>query len=355
MSEQPNPAPHRRRQRYNGTHPRRFDEKYKELNPDKFPEHQQHVRSQGRTPAGTHVPVMMREVLDALAPKPGETFVDCTLGYGGHALELARRLGPQGFLIGLDVDEVQLARTRERLDAIGKSEPLARVLMHHANFAGLHKVLAAESVERCNGILADLGVSSMQIDDQSRGFSYKHDGPLDMRMSTAAPRTAGDVLATIACADLSEALRSLADEPLSDEIADAVIAYRTRSPLTRTRELTRLVEQVYARCRARIAADEQPTQPAARTFQTLRMLVNDELSRLKALLRLAPTALAAGGRIAIISFHSGEDRIVKHAFRDGIADGTFAEASDEPLRAAPTETRDNPRAAPARLRWAVKA
>lgn len=355
MSEQPTPSPHRRRPRYSGTHPRKFDQKYKEQNPDKFPDHQQHVRSQGRTPAGSHVPVLMNEVLAALAPKPGERFVDCTLGYGGHALEIARRLGPTGVLIGLDIDESQLARTRERLTAIATAEPLARLALHHTNFAGLPKTLAAESIEQCDGILADLGVSSMQIDDPARGFSYKHDGPLDMRMSASAARTAADLLRTMTEPQLAEALRELGDEPLAELVASAIVLQRQRAPITRTRELVRIIDGVHARNRSRIAPDDQRSQPASRTFQALRMLVNDELSRLRSLLRVAPLALAPGGRIAIISFHSGEDRLVKHAFRDGVASGTFTKCSDEPLRAQPAETRDNPRAAPARLRWATKA
>ena len=348
-----------RRPRYRGTHPRSFDEKYKERDPGRFPEMQEHVRAQGRTPAGTHVPVLMSAVMEALAPQPGQTIVDCTLGYGGHALEIARRLGPSGLLIGLDVDREQLARTTERLSAIAEKEPIARLSLHHANFAGLPKVLASLGVEQVDGLLADLGVSSMQIDAPARGFSYKFNGPLDMRMDPAGPRTAADALARMTEPMIVSLLKSFGDEPHAERIAAAIVAAREQERIDRTGQLVRIIEKAVGGGRGNRGGsagprDEDGPHPAARTFQALRMLVNDELPRLHELLRVGPLALKPGGRMAIISFHSGEDRIVKHTLRTGVDSGLLAVCSEEPIRAEPGELRDNPRSAPARLRWAVR-
>ena len=343
-----NPTPHRRRPRYRGTHPRRFEERYKELQPGKFPEIQQHIREQGRTPAGTHVPIMVAEVMDCLSAQPGEVVVDCTVGYGGHAGEFIQRIGPAGKLIGLDVDAEQLARTRDRLDATG-----GNVALYHMNFAGVAKALKLEGLADCDVIFADLGASSMQLDDPTRGFSYKHDGPLDMRMDKRAKRTAADLLAEMSFEDLAAELRDLSDEPAAEAIAEAIMRRRERRPIRRTTELVDVVLSVTGRP---AASTGLPTlHPAARTFQTLRILVNDELGQLRELLRVAPFCLRAGGRIAILTFHSGEERLVEQAFREGVDSGLYGGATnDEGVRPGPAEVRDNPRAKSARLRWARK-
>jgi 16S rRNA (cytosine1402-N4)-methyltransferase len=331
----------RRRPRYSGTHPRRFEEKYKEHRAADFPEHTEHLRGKGRTPASTHVPVMVAEVLEHLDPKPGETIVDCTLGFGGHARAILARIAA-GRLIALDVDGAELAKTVARLQPeFGDS-----LCAHRMRFAGIAKALALEGVGTVDGILADLGVSSMQLDDPARGFSVKRDGPLDLRMDDRLKRTGADVVNELDEAELAAALRELADEEDAEAIAREIAARRRRRPIARTSEL---VEAVLAAKGATSPAD------ATRTFQALRMLVNDEPGNLRELLRVAPSCLAPGGRIVVISFHSGEDRLVKESFRAGARVGDYASIASDPLRPSSEEVAANPRASPARLRFAVRA
>lgn len=345
------PPAHRRRARYRGTHPRRFAERYKELQPERYPELQAHVRARGRTPAGTHVPILVAEVLAALAPAPGERVLDATLGWGGHAEAFLRRIGPTGRFVGLDVDGDTLARTRARLEAAGLA-----LATYHCSFDAVLGIAAAEGGEGFDVVLADLGVSSMQIDDPARGFSYKVDGPLDMRLDPRLRRTAADLLAGLPQADLAEALRDLSDEPDAERIAAAIVRERRRAPLARTGQLAALVLAAKGldrrRWRAQSGAGPSEVHPAARTFQALRILVNDELGALARFLERAPRVLRPGGRIGVISFHSGEDRLVKHAFRDGLRGGVYAAVADEVIRAGRAEVRDNPRASAARFRWA---
>lgn len=350
--ENSNPVnpPHRRRKRYGGTHPRRFDERYKELHPEKYPEMQEHIRLQGRTPAGSHVPIMLSEVLETLQPKAGEVVADCTLGYGGHAEEFVKRIGPGGRLVGFDVDAQQLERARERLTPLG-----VPISLHHSNYAGIGNVLAAEALAGYDIIFADLGVSSMQLDDPSRGFSYKQDGPLDMRMDPRRQRTAADLVNTMPIEDLSQVLWELADEEDHRRIAEAIARQRSREPIRRTLELSDLVLSVKGFTRRQWkehAREHRDLHPAARTFQALRILVNDELASLRQLLRVAPFCLTPGGRIGILTFHSGEDRLVENAFAAGLGDGTYAAVPPEPVRPGVQEVGANPRSRPAKLRWA---
>lgn len=355
-----NPLHPRRRPRYKGTHPRRFEEKYKELDPASFPELQDHVKAQGRTPAGTHVPVLLDEVLRVLDPKPGDVIADCTLGFGGHSSEFIRRIGTTGILVGLDVDAAQLERTRSRLNELshhanGKSH---QIRLHRSHFAGLSKVLAKESIPACDTIFADLGVSSMQIDDPARGFSYKHDGPLDMRVDDRLVRTAADLLATLTTQELTETLHNLADEPDAGKIAELIVQRRATSRLTRTQQLVDIVFEAKRTTRKmwrnRPADQRGQLHPAARTFQTLRILVNDELSGLKQFLRAAPYCLRPGGRIGIICFHSKEDDFVQESFLAGLNSELFSSVASEPLRPAAAEIATNPRARSALFRWAIK-
>lgn len=339
----PPEPPRRRRPRYRGTHPRKFEEKYKELAPDQYPDVAAHVRGQGRTPAGTHVPILVAELIEALQLRPGSIVADCTLGYGGHAAAVLERILPGGRLLGLDIDAASLEATRGRLAARGLSIDAMR-----SNFAGLPAALSRCGIEACDAIYADLGVSSMQIDNPARGFSYKHDGPLDMRMDDRIQRTAADWLAKLDATALAAALRDFADEPDAEAISRAIVAARGRRPLLQTGELVRVIESVTGK-------GEGGVHPAARTFQALRILVNDELGALKNLLRILPGCLRSGGRAAILTFHSGEDRLVKQAFEGGLANGEYTEISPEPIRPSPGERRDNPRSAPAKLRWAVRA
>ncbi|MBP7050178.1 MAG: 16S rRNA (cytosine(1402)-N(4))-methyltransferase RsmH [Phycisphaerae bacterium] len=346
------PAPKRaRRPRYGGTHPKNYSQKYKEHDPQAYPEIAAHVKAKGNTPAGTHVPILVEEVMECLRPAPGDVVVDCTVGYGGHAGEFLRRIEPSGRLIALDVDAAELERTRGRLS---RSE--ARVSLHRSNFAGIAKVLRQENLDGYDIIFADLGVSSMQIDNPDRGMSYKHEGPLDMRMDDRIPQTGTDLLKKLSQDDLSKALWELADEPDHERIARRIVAQRGVQPITSTSRLVQavfeakgLTAEIWHRQRAKLGS----LHPAARTFQALRILVNDELGALKELLRLAPYCLRAGGRIGIIAFHSGEDRLVKHAFRDGVRSGIYESTATEPIVPTVRERRENPRSGSAKFRWAV--
>jgi 16S rRNA (cytosine1402-N4)-methyltransferase len=299
--------------------------------------------------------VLLQEVLAALAPGAGEVVVDCTTGWGGHAVEILRRVGPQGRLLGFDLDPDNLPRARERLEAVGF--PFA---LHHSNFAALPAVLAAEGIGAVNAVLADLGMSSMQVDDAERGFSYSRDGPLDMRMDRSRGRTAAELLATISEKELCEALRTFGDEPEAERVAAVIIAARDRGELKRTSDLARILLDAARpqgkgpRWRLHPSAGKWNLHPAARTFQALRILVNRELANLEALLRVLPDCLRPGGRVAIISFHSGEDRLVKASFRSGAQNGIYERISAEPVRASEEEKLANPRSRSAKLRWAVR-
>jgi 16S rRNA (cytosine1402-N4)-methyltransferase len=347
--DQRGPGERRRRVRYSGTHPRRFEERYKELQPDRYPQMQEHVRAQGRTPAGTHVPVLLREVMECLRPQPGEVVVDCTLGYGGHAAEFLQRIGPAGRLIGLDVDGAELERTRVRLEAQN-----FRLSARRMNFAQVAQALKSERLDACDVIFADLGVSSMQLDESARGFSYKHDGPLDMRMDDRLRRTAADLLATVASEELAAALRELSDEPDAEQIAERIASERRKRRIARTLELVELVLAAKGMSPKNPRRDAE-LHPAARTFQALRILVNDEIANLNRLLLSAPYCLKPGGRLGVLTFHSVEDRLVKHAFRDGLRGRVFEAVSEEPIRPCAEEIRNNPRSSPAKLRWARRS
>jgi 16S rRNA (cytosine1402-N4)-methyltransferase len=314
-------------------------------------------RHRGRrsTPPGGHRPVLLDEVLAALDPNPGEVVVDCTLGYAGHAAELLRRVGPTGKLIALDLDPTNLPPAREKLAAISPNFQL-----HHGNFAGFPAALAAAGLGDCDCLLADLGMSSMQVDDADRGFSFTRDGPLDMRMDRTRGRTAAELLNTLPADDIAAALRELGDEPEADKIATAIVHRRSSQPIERTRELMELVMEAAPvkvnpnPLKGEPTVRQQQIRPTARVFQALRILVNRELANLQELLRVLPWCLRPGGRAAVISFHSGEDRLVKTAFKDGQRTGVYERVSEDPVRPTFGERTDNPRARSAKLRWAVR-
>jgi 16S rRNA (cytosine1402-N4)-methyltransferase len=342
VSEPPSP-PHHRRPRYAGKHPRRFAEKYKELAPGQYPDTTAKVRASGKTPAGSHVPIMVAEIVEALAPQPGDAVADCTIGYGGHARALLPAILPGGLLIGLDVDPVELSRTEARLRALGFGADAFRA--HRSNFAGLPQVLASEGLSGADVVLADLGVSSMQLDDPGRGFTMKVAGPLDMRMNPSRGQSAAAWLAAVAPAKLAGVLDDYADEPHATTLA-AGLAGR-HFALT-----TQLADAVRTALSA-LPADERELS-VRRVFQAVRIAVNEELTALETLLRVLPACLNPGGRVAILTFHSGEDRRVKKAFQAGLGDGVYEAVADEVVRPSPSECRDNPRARPAKLRWARK-
>jgi 16S rRNA (cytosine1402-N4)-methyltransferase len=309
-------------------------------------------RGRRSTPAGEHLPVLLDEVLAVLAPQPGEVVVDGTVGWAGHATELLKRVGPDGLLIGLDLDAENLPQAEARLREVG---PPFR--LRHGNFAGLSHALASEGVEGTDALLVDLGMSSMQVDDPDRGFSYRRDGPLDMRMDRSRGRTAAQLLAEIDRDELAAALLELGDESQSERIAAAIVAARRQKPIRSTGELAEIIRQATSTKDWRLhpSRGKWNLHPSARTFQALRLLVNRELGNLNELLRVLPECLRPGGRAAVISFHSGEDRLVKAAFREGLRLGPYAQASEEPIRAGERERDVNPRSRSAKLRWVRRA
>jgi 16S rRNA (cytosine1402-N4)-methyltransferase len=336
------PVPHRRRLRYSGKYPRKFEEKYKELHPEKYPETIAKVLASGKTPAGSHVPIMVEEILEVLAPQPGETAVDATVGYGGHTEAILRRLQPGGLLLGLDADPIELPKTEARLQELA----LGTFRVRRTNFAGLPAALAAEGLVGTDCLLADLGVSSMQLDTPTRGFSTKLPGPLDMRMNPARGISAALLLQNITTEPLEMLLRENADEPHADTLATALAG--RNFPLTT--DLSQAIRKALP-----ASPPEDQEKSVRRVFQAIRIAVNEEFTALDTLLRVLPACLNPGGRAAILTFHSGEDRRVKKAFQAGLRDGTFSLVARDVVRATAAECRTNPRASSAKLRWAVKA
>ena len=347
------PKPHVRRPRYKGTHPRAFHEKYKELAPERYADDVAKVLASGKTPAGSHRPIMVRELLDVLAPVPGAFAVDATLGYGGHSVELLQAVLPGGRLLALDVDPVELPRTEARLR--GREFPPDALRIRRSNFAGLVRLLAAEGLPPADIIIADLGLSSMQIDDPARGFTFKREGPLDLRMNPNRGQPASALLATVDVRTLARLLEENADQPDAPALAAALVECRNRSRIDTTTALAEAVRASLPSSRGRRDEADETDASVRRVFQALRVAVNEEFTALDTFLRHLPECLAPGGRVAILTFHSGEDRRVKHAFRAGAEAGLYARISDTVGRATPEERRANPRSTSAKLRWAVRA
>jgi 16S rRNA (cytosine1402-N4)-methyltransferase len=323
----------KRRPRYRGTHPRHFAEKYKEHAPERYVDDFGKVLARGQTPAGSHRPIMVDEILTVLRPKPGDLAVDCTLGHGGHASRLLSAIRPGGQLIAFDVDPIESQKTEARLHELGFGECC---VVHRKNFAGLSRLLP----EPADLILADLGVSSMQLDNPERGFTFKHDGPLDLRMNPRRGRPARALLATLGPNALSTVLRENADIPNAERLAEGILL----SPPSTTMQLAEAVR--------RSGGDEDAVRLV---FQALRIEINDEFGALDALLRDLPLCMKPGGRVAILTFHSGEDRRVKKAFQSGEREGIYSAIAHDIIRAGPDEIRDNPRSRSAKLRWAQRA
>ena len=343
-------AAHRRRPRYKSTHPRTFAEKYKELGAD--PEAIAKAKARGSTPAGAHLPIMVGEVLEALAPLSGAKILDCTLGWGGHAEKLARVAGPEGSVIGLDRDGEELARTEARLRGLGLD-----VVARQADYADASRVLKELGREGVDALLADLGASSMQLDRPERGMSFKNDGPLDMRMDRSRGPTAAEWLAGAAEARLADVLARYGDEPDALKIAAALAALAAQgcSPRT-TAELAAAVGAAKGMGPERfLKKDASSRHPAARTFQALRIAVNSERESLKLLLRDLPALVRSGGRAAFLTFHSGEEALVRSALYEQTSVGLWLAPLAEPRKPSPEETRENPRARSARLWRAIRA
>jgi len=348
-----NPIPpaspvHKRRVRYSGKNPRKFNERYKELNLERYGADVGKIIASGKTPAGMHRSVMVAEILEVLAPKAGEIAVDATLGYGGHAREILSRITPGGRLLGLDVDPLELPRTEERLRAAGFGPE--SFTAHRSNFAGLPQVLMKENLLGADMILADLGVSSMQLDDPARGFTFKEAGPLDMRMNPTRGESAAQLLARVSEEKLAVLLEENADEPHARLLARAL----KKKPIPTTQALARIIHDTLKASFTILPAGEIETS-IRRVFQALRIAVNDEFSALDTFLRNLPSCLKPGGRAAVLTFHSGEDRRVKKAFQAGERDGVYSAVAHEVTRASSEELAANPRASSAKLRWAVRS
>ena len=345
-------APHKRRARYAGTHPRRFEEKYKELNPALHTDELRKVMDRGQTPAGMHRPICVAEILSVLNPQPGEVGLDATLGFGGHAQELLARIHPGGRLFGIDVDPLELPRTEARLRGLGFDE--SALVVRRINFAEAPTLLP-EAGGGFDFVLADLGVSSMQIDNPARGFSFKADGPLDLRLDPTRGQPASALLQSITRQQLRELLVDNADEPFAAPLAAALQGQYIET----TTQLAALVRDTLAGAlnprMPEAERKEEVKKALQRCFQALRIAVNDEFGVLDGLLAALPSLLNPGGRVAFLSFHSGEDRRVKKAFQSAERAGVYSSVAPDPVRPSAPERRANPRSSSAKLRWAVKA
>ncbi len=339
-----------RRVRYKGTHPKSFKEKYKELQPEKYAEDVEKIMQKGYTPAGMHRSICVNEIMEVLKIVPGETGLDATLGYGGHSAEMLKRLIPGGRLYAIDVDPFEIPRTKERLAKLGYGPDVLNI--RQMNFSEIDVI--ADEAGPLNFVLADLGVSSMQIDNPERGFSLKAEGPLDLRLNPQSGKPASALLKTISQQRLEELLVENADEPHAEIIAEAIFSeIKKGKAVETTLQLKEIIKEALAFLPRNESADTIK-KSCQRCFQALRIEVNDEFGVLDKFLGKLPDALASGGRVAVLSFHSGEDRRVKKAFQLFYREGIFSDIAMEPVRASPQEISSNPRARSAKLRWAVK-
>lgn len=342
---------HKRRVRYSGTHPKKYSEKYKELQPEKYGDTISKVIQKGSTPAGMHISICVKEILDFLQIQPGQKGLDATLGYGGHTLEMLKCLKSQGHIYALDVDPIESAKTKERLERLGYGEDILTVQLQ--NFANIDKV--AEEAGLFDFVLADLGVSSMQIDNPERGFSYKHEGPLDLRMNPQKGTSAAERLREVSREELEGMLIENSDEPYAEEISKAVMERMKRGEkIETTTQLKNVIEEALSFIPAS-ERKEAVKKSCQRTFQALRIDVNSEFEVLYEFLEKLPHVLAPGGRAAILTFHSGEDRLVKKSFKQLQKQGIYREISEEVIRPSAEECARNSRARSTKMRWAIKA
>lgn len=342
---------HKRRVRYKGTHPRNFNEKYKELQPEKYAATVEKILQKGNTPAGMHISIMVEEILDILAIKPGEIGLDATLGYGGHTSAMLKCLENKGHIYALDIDPIEIGKTKERLAKMGFGPDILTI--KHLNFANIDEVIAESG--KFNFILADLGVSSMQIDNPERGFSFKKDGPLDLRMNPEKGVTAAQRLKELTQEELEGMLIENADEPYAKEIARAIILkLRSGIDISTTSQLHEIIKEAL-RFIPVAERDETIKKSSQRVFQALRIDVNNEYEVLYAFLEKLPKVLAENGRVAVLTFHSGEDRLVKKSFKMYFQEGVYSKISNEVIRPSAEECVRNSRARSTKMRWAIKA
>ena len=342
---------HVRRVRYMGTHPKAFREKYKELQPGLYAEDVAKVMDQGRTPAGMHRSICVDEILEILKVTPGEIGLDATLGYGGHSHEILKLLQPGGRLYAIDVDPIELPRTQERLQTLGYGPDV--LVIQKLNFSDIDRLVVETGP--LHFVLADLGVSSMQIDNPERGFSFKVEGPLDLRLNPKSGNPASVLLKTISQDELEWILVENADEPHFEPIAYAIKTHLSKGMVIETTTQLQKIITDALEFLPQTNRKEDIKKSCQRCFQALRIAVNDEFGALDKFLDKLPDALTAGGRVAILSFHSGEDRRVKKSFQRFFREGIYSEVAPDPIRPSVQECNTNPRARSAKLRWAVKA
>ena len=373
-------TPHKRRVRYKGTHPRHFHEKYKEANPEKYADTIEKVISKGSTPAGMHLSIMVDEILEALQIQPGQQGLDATLGYGGHTKAMLQKLEGQGHIYGLDVDPIEIVKTRKRLEDQGFGPEILTIC--RTNFANIDQVaLLAKNAQKSASpnpsdntygpfdfVLADLGVSSMQIDNPDRGFSYKADGPLDLRLDPEHGESAAERLLKITREEFMGMLIDNSDEPFAEEIAGVVfgkmrkgIAMDTTTALREAIEEAvshvpeKKIQALMQESNTKLTRADLAKKSCARVFQALRIDVNSEFEVLYSFLDKLPGILKPGGRAAILTFHSGEDRLVKQSFKQLKKEGIYSEILEDVIRPSAQECQRNPRAKSTKLRWAVRS
>lgn len=341
---------HKRRPRYKGTHPRRYEEKYKELNPDKYQGDIEKIIQKGKTPAGMHIPICVNEILEFLQIQPGQIGMDATLGYGGHTRKMLECLDGKGHLYATDVDPIESEKTRKRLQDLGYGPDILTI--QRRNFAEIDQVAPDEKFDF---VLADLGVSSMQIDNPKRGFTFKYDGALDLRLDPTSGITAAERLRELDEEELIGMLVENSDEPYADKIAKNIMqVFAKGGSMDTTKQLVEVIEKSLSF----LPKDEQEKaikKSCQRTFQALRIDVNSEFEVLYDFLEKLPEVLKSGGRAAILTFHSGEDRMVKKAFKQGLKEGVYSDIAKDVIRPSAEECFQNPRARSTKMRWAIRA
>ena len=343
-------TPHKRRVRYKGKYPRKFEEKYKELQPEKYGDTIAHVIQKGNTPAGMHISIMVKEILDFLKIQPGETGFDATLGYGGHTKAMLEQLQGRGHIYATDVDPEESAKTKKRLAEAGYGEEILTIRLQ--NFCTIDEI--AKEVGGFDFILADLGVSSMQIDNPSRGFSFKVDGPLDLRLNQQQGISAAERLDTISREELAGLLYENSDEPYCEELAKAITdEIRQGHRIDTTTKLREVIEKTLDFLPEKEKKDTIK-KTCQRTFQALRIDVNREFEVLYEFMEKLPGALKPGGRVAILTFHSGEDKLVKQALKEGWRNGIYADYAKDVIRPSAEECVQNGRARSTKMRWAIR-
>ena len=342
---------HKRRVRYKGTHPRSYNEKYKELQPEKYPETVERVIQKGSTPVGMHLSICVKEILEFLQIQPGQIGLDATLGYGGHTHEMLKCLNGIGHMYALDIDPIEIVKTKARLEDLGFGEDILTI--KHLNFANIDEI--GKEAGPFDFVLADLGVSSMQIDNPERGFSFKKEGPLDLRLNPEKGISVAELLQKVSKEELQGMLIENSDEPYAEEIARGIKnELRKGKEIQTTSQLAAVIENAlsFIPIAERKEAVKKSSQ---RTFQAFRIHVNSEFEVLYDFLDKLPHIMAPGGRIAVLTFHSGEDRLVKQSFKALLREGVYSDIAKEVIRPSAEECNRNSRARSTKMRWAIKA